>query len=517
MAFTISQKIGKYTYAYKVESYWDKDKKQPRQRRIFLGRKDNLTEEIVDTKNPKKSKPVQSYDFGSTYFCKNIISKLGLDKILKKWVSDKKENIETLIQYLVSDGGAYYLAEQWAEGNYVEISPKNISSQRISELLEKLGQETETRMNFFKEWVKKQEEIEAVYFDITSLSTYSKLIDIAEWGYNRDKEKLRQINVGIVYGNSTEFPLFYNIYQGSIPDVTTFENIKKYCYEFGIKKIIYVVDRGFYSKDNIKSLTSEKIVIPLSFSTNKSIELLARADSKLQDKENLFMYKDSIYSYSSETYTEYEKEFKAHIFRNKEMYDEGVTSFYKQLITIEKKCNNKNYSVREDLEKDCSENFSDYMKFYEIEKKNKKYLLKRNQKKIDAQIQRFGTYILITNEVNLSKEKTLDLYKRKEYVEKVFDTMKNEMDRDRLHVQSAERTEGSIFIIFLSLIITSYMDKMLRTSKELKNYTKNKIFYELKKLKVTRFANGLNIVNELSKKVKNIFKIFGIDIKKIDA
>jgi len=96
--------------------------------------------------------------------------------------------------------------------------------------------------------------------------------------------------------------------------------------------------------------------------------------------------------------------------------------------------------------------------------------LKRNQKNIDAQIQRFGTYILITNEVNLSKEKILDLYKKKEYVEKFFDTMKNDMDRNRLHVQSAERTEGSIFIIFLSLIITSYMDKILRTSKELKNY-----------------------------------------------
>ncbi len=67
------------------------------------------------------------------------------------------------------------------------------------------------------------------------------------------------------------------------------------------------------------------------------------------------------------------------------------------------------------------------------------------------------------------------------------------------------------------IIITSHIEKMLRTSKELKDYTKNKIFYELKKLKVTRFANGLNIINELSKKTKTIFKVFGIDLKKIDT
>jgi len=103
-----------------------------------LGRKDPLTGEIIDTKNTEKSIPVQSYDFGVTYFCKNIISKLGLDILLKNCISEKKEMITTLVEYLVSDGGAYYLAEQWAEGNFVEIKPKNISSQRISQYLKTL-------------------------------------------------------------------------------------------------------------------------------------------------------------------------------------------------------------------------------------------------------------------------------------------------------------------------------------------------------------------------------------------
>ncbi|HPG29518.1 MAG TPA: hypothetical protein PKY81_02035 [bacterium] len=95
--------------------------------------------------------------------------------------------------------------------------------------------------------------------------------------------------------------------------------------------------------------------------------------------------------------------------------------------------------------------------------------------------------------------------------------MKNDIDRDRLYVQSRKRTEGKIFLTFIALIITSQIEKIFRTSKELKDYTKNKIFYELKKLKVTRFASGLNIINELSKKVKTIFKSFVIDYKKIDA
>ena len=39
-------------YAYSSESYWDKDKKQPRSKRAFLGRVDPITGKII----PKKTK-----------------------------------------------------------------------------------------------------------------------------------------------------------------------------------------------------------------------------------------------------------------------------------------------------------------------------------------------------------------------------------------------------------------------------------------------------------------------------
>src|ERR671925_164541 len=38
-SYTIEQKIGNHTYLYEVESYWDPEKKQPRQRRKYLGKK----------------------------------------------------------------------------------------------------------------------------------------------------------------------------------------------------------------------------------------------------------------------------------------------------------------------------------------------------------------------------------------------------------------------------------------------------------------------------------------------
>ena len=62
-----------------------------------------------------------------------------------------------------------------------------------------------------KYWIKQQGKIGSLFFDITSRSKYSKLLEYVEFGYNRDDEKLPQINLGIIYAESTNLPIYYQI------------------------------------------------------------------------------------------------------------------------------------------------------------------------------------------------------------------------------------------------------------------------------------------------------------------
>jgi transposase len=58
---------------------------------------------------------------------------------------------------------------------------------------------------------------------------YAELIDYVEWGYNRDEERLPQINFGVFYyAEQAQLPLHYQLYPGSLPDVTTLKNILTY-------------------------------------------------------------------------------------------------------------------------------------------------------------------------------------------------------------------------------------------------------------------------------------------------
>jgi hypothetical protein len=60
--YRVEQKIHGHTYVYEVTSYWDAKKKQSRQKRVYIGRKDPKTGEIVDTKR-ESSKPIDSPEF----------------------------------------------------------------------------------------------------------------------------------------------------------------------------------------------------------------------------------------------------------------------------------------------------------------------------------------------------------------------------------------------------------------------------------------------------------------------
>jgi len=65
----------------------------------------------------------------------------------------------------------------------------------MSRLLKDMGRQEALRESFFGDWISRQKDIKATVFDITSLSSYSKGLELLEWGYNRDGEHLRQWRV----------------------------------------------------------------------------------------------------------------------------------------------------------------------------------------------------------------------------------------------------------------------------------------------------------------------------------
>jgi transposase len=83
------------------------------------------------------------------------------------------------------------------------------------------------------------------------------------------------------------------------------------------------------------------------------------------------------------------------------------------------------------------------------------FAIVRNTKALSQRIATMGATLMLTNHPELDHVKILELYRRKDYLEKIFDVLKNEFDGKRLRGHSKDVINGRLFIKFISLILYS--------------------------------------------------------------
>ena len=504
MSYTIEQKIGKHTYIYEVESYWDKTKKQPRQNRKYIGKKHPETGKIIST-NSRYS----SLDYGTVYFLDKITKKTGLKKLLKNIFPNIYSELIALAFFSISEKKPLYLAKLWLESTYYSTK-EDLSSQRISELLKNLGKDYDARLSFLKKWAKMHKNSSFIVFDITSFSSYSKKLELVEWGYNRDKEKLPQVNFGLIYGEPSSLPLFYSIYPGSISDVSTLKNMILYLDWLELKSSLFILDKGFYSLYNLDKIEKDMhFLIPLPYSVKAALKLIKKHNS-IGSHKNAFILNGNVYYCAADKITVGGKSYCAYIYLDEKRRAEKRGVFLKKIFELEKKVSDISFKDKKELEDYLKDSTCGWKNIFSIYKREDKFRLKRNDKEINSSLEKMGTTILITNK-KIEPKHALSLYRRKDGVEKFFDSMKNDMDRKRLRVHSQKTFEGRLFLDFLALIIYSQISKTMMDEDIFKNYTVQELMYEFKKIKLIKLGEKKTIITEVSKKQRELLKKFNID------
>jgi len=509
MTYWVEQKIGKNVYVYEVASYWDSEKKQARQKRRYIGKKDPITGKII---TPRKGfTPRKARDYGDVYLLTYLGKRIGLWDVLKEVFPEEYEEIFNLSLYQVIEGDALYLFKGWAEGSYIEEG-KIMNSQNISRLLESIGVRDDLVDKFFRLWLDRQQPIKSIVFDITSLSSYSRLIEYLEWGYNRDGEALPQINLGMIVGYPSEIPIAYRIYPGSIPDVVTLKNVIVFLEELGLKEFLFVLDRGFYSASNIKELNEKGIgfLLPLSWRTKIARGLISRYHRELLSPINGFYWEKKAMFHTKKEIEIWGLSLCAHLFHDERRKAEEVEKFMRRMVEIEKSVSEMEFRDRKAVEEFIDENLKGGVKIFNIKGKAPFFQLERRAKVISRLMNRMGKTILLSNQKGLGREEVLSFYRKKDTLEKMFDVIKNELDSKRLKIHSRARMEGRIFLTFLALILYSEIHRIMREKDLYKTYTIPEVFLELKKLKVVTLSNGKSYLTEISKKQRLLFEKFGV-------
>lgn len=390
---------------------------------------------------------------------------------------------------------------------------KDIPSQRSTELFQSITEDA--KLQFFRLQGKRRVEKEYWAYDSTSISSYSETLMQVKYGKNKDGEKLPQINLALIFGEESGLPFYYRKIAGNIPDVKTIRELLRKLDVLGYEKIKLVIDRGCYSADNINALYKEhmKFLCGISSSLKFAKDFIREIGTDKDRYESynsdlgLYVFSKTIAwnyeqarPYKGDTIRE-ERRMYLHLYFNPDKFaDDG------------KALNRKLDSLKEELlsGKRVLEHEKDYRKYFEVKEMPKRGIfLSYRQEAIDAARERYGFFVLISNEVK-DPVTALSLYRMRNVVEKAFWNIKECLNPRRTLTSSESSLEGKLFVEFVALIYLSYIKKKMEETGLLSRYTIHELLDELDVIECFQDPEKSPIQSEVLKKQEQIYRDLGV-------
>jgi transposase len=514
------------TYAYESLSYWDKEKQQSRAKRRCIGRIDPETKEIIPTRkrvsasnteivmNASKNESVSRIDstrgfYGATYLFDTIGDKLGITADLKKCFPDTYKQLLSIAYYLIlEDRNPLSRFPKWA-ATHNHPHGKNIPSQRSSELFASVTEDA--KGHFFSLQGKRRVENEYWAYDTTSISSYSKCLSQARYGVNKDHELLEQINIALLFGEESNLPFYYRKLAGNIADVKTVKSLLADMDFFGYDKIKLVMDRGFYSEENINDLYKNHIKFLIA--TKLSLKFVKIELDKVRDTIRTwtnFSQKHDIYAYSTPISWDYshDRPKKGDTLKTKRRMQLHIYFNSEKAVNDEKNFNTLLSTLQGEIEsgKRNPEHEKQYAKYFNVKTTPVRGVKVTAKEDVILEAKKnYGYFVFLSNDVKDPIE-ALEIYRNKDLVEKAFGNLKERLSFNRPAVSSDQSLDGKLFVEFIALIYLSYIKKLMQDKNLFKKYTMQELLDEFDIIECFE-QPGRNLrVGEVTKRQIELYK-----------
>ena len=120
--------------------------------------------------------------------------------------------------------------------------------------------------------------------------------------------------------------------------------------------------------------------------------------------------------------------------------------------------------------------------------------------------------ILILSNLDVEEGEVYELYKKRETVEKMFDTYKTVLEADKIYLQDDESVFGYVFISFLSLYIHCKLEQVLKKAELNRRMTPIDLLFKYSKVYHVDLGEQGGGVTEVPKKVRDLDEILGLNI-----
>lgn len=273
-------------------------------------------------------------------------------------------------------------------------------------------------------------------------------LDILEFGHAKKDLGTAIVGIALAVDSKNKIPLDYMLYQGSIPDVSQVQDLIARLRSYGYKKITVVMDRGFYSEENMNQLDEAGFDFVLMAKGSKGFVkdlVVSKSDLDFHPKFRISSSDSPLYG-ATFKHEMFGKERFIHVFKSPSKLSSELCSIDDRIKSYKNAFSKALNTVKE---------FSkDYEEFFELNYSRDGVFLGAVEKgDVIAEHMRLAGYFCIITSRKMTADEAYELYKGRDSNEKLFGTNKTFLGGEQVRVHSDKNLIGKEFAMFIALII----------------------------------------------------------------
>ena len=245
--------------ACEAEARWDPRGRRSRcGSRRLVGHVDPGTGEVVPDRPTRASAPSPASRRESCGACAPpdaVADESGVVAAPGRALPGTWDQVLSLAHYMVCEGSAPLSRFPRYAATHATPHGAPIASQRSSELLASIGEAE--RDALCDSLARRHGEGDRLFYDTTSISSYSEALAQVRRGRNKDRVPLPQMNLAMLVGHGSGMPPCYRRVAGNVADVSTVKTLIRDMEPSFAGKVRLVTGRGFWSAANVNAMMRE--------------------------------------------------------------------------------------------------------------------------------------------------------------------------------------------------------------------------------------------------------------------
>ena len=361
--------------------------------------------------------------------------------------------------------------------------------------------------------------------DSTSRSAYGNSLADIHWGKNKEQLPLEQTTEVVVYSLSSHMPAYYRTFPGNMPDSRSIGTILIDLEHAGFKDLVLITDRGYDSLENLEKyiLRGQSMVMCTKTGQRDVAKVIQELGEFGTIPEGMVIDRTfEIYHKQYDIDYEVESTGKSVKVSNKlklNLYFDPMRKA-REMVELDIALSFQKDDLAEFLEKrekleDDSTIKRDYC-YYDVVYEPTTRVIKSfevNEKKIAKKRKLSGFFAIMTHGVDFDAMTAFRTYLLRDEQEKYFQQMKSQMMANRQCNWSEEGKDGKLFILFISLTLSSYVRHIWKSTHLYDLFSSSlEILDEMRPIRIIEHTNRAKMITPFVGAQVAICEAFGIQI-----